>query len=656
MVAGGHHGVFANIGHTNSTSNDVLHAPGKSATVTLTVAAATTSSYDPAGAGGLSGGTLVLTGSDGAPETFTFDGDQGTGVYPAATTKDKIAIAGSADGTVIPTTSDIATQIARSIHFARVAGEVFVTASAVANVVTITNLNRGTPGNNATKVNNVTGSVIDGNGSQPVDRGLIEGTPNQFAGGADWSGSIQFPSVPLRGGGTWGTPKSNKSTFWGAWTGRTATDTFYSPEIPDCLRIRSFDASNNSNPASTDHDVAFETSALSGSDPIVISWVFSLDNVAGTAGTGYSYHRSNRQNGLSITAQGGNNYKSPLSGNINRFTTLLHGGSDGYNITEREPFRNSAITGTDEDADYALFSLKKAINIASDADYVQMNAITIPGVTNATVTDYLLDMVEDRADALALIDIPFAYTPDTEDTGSSEARNAANTPQAAADNLASRSINNSYGAAYYPWVQIQDTNTNQVLWAPPSVAALGVLSSTDRNQAPWFAPAGFTRGGLSEGAAGIPVLDVSRRLSSDERDTLYEDNINPIAKFPAEGIVIFGQKTLQQTASALDRINVRRLMIFLKREISFIASRLLFGPNSRVTWDAFLGEATPLLDGVKAQFGIDDFRLILDENTTTPDLIDRNIIYAKLLVKPTRSVEYFAIDFVVTNSGASFDD
>ena len=656
MVAGGKSSVFGNIGHRNGDTS-VLHAPGTSATVTLTVAAATTSSYDPAdAASGLSGGTLVLTGSDGAPETFTFDGNQGTGVYPAATTKDKIAIAGSADGSVIPTTSDIATQIARSIHLAREAGEVFVTASAEANVVTITNLNRGTPGNNANTPNNVSGSVIDGNGASPVDRNLIEVASNQFAGGADWSGSIQFPSVPLRGGGTWGTPKSNKSTFWGAWTGRTATDTFYSPEIPDCLRIRSFDASDNSNPSSTDHDVAFETSALSGSDPIVISWVFSLDNVAGTAGTGYTYHRSNRQNGLSITAQAGNSYKSPLSGNIDRFTTVLHGGSDGYNITEREPFRNSAITGTDEDADYALFSLKKAINIASDADYVQMNAITIPGVTNATVTDYLLDMVEDRADALAVVDIPFAYTPDTEDTGSSESRNAGNTPQAAADNLASRSINNSYGAAYYPWVQIQDTSTNQVLWAPPSVAALGVLSFTDRSQAPWFAPAGFTRGGLSEGAAGIPVLDVSRRLSSDERDTLYETNINPIAKFPAEGIVVFGQKTLQQTASALDRINVRRLMIFLKREISFIASRLLFGPNSRITWDRFLGQATPLLESVKAQFGIEDFRLILDDSTTTPDLIDRNIIYAKMLVKPTRSVEYFAIDFVVTNSGASFED
>jgi phage tail sheath protein FI len=137
---------------------------------------------------------------------------------------------------------------------------------------------------------------------------------------------------------------------------------------------------------------------------------------------------------------------------------------------------------------------------------------------------------------------------------------------------------------------------------------------------------------------------------------LYEANINPIAKFPAEGIVIFGQKTLQQTASALDRINVRRLMIFLKREISFIASRLLFAPNAQATWDRFLGQAEPLLRDVKAQFGIDDFRLILDESTTTPDLIDRNIIYAKLYVKPTRAVEFFAIDFIITNSGASFED
>ena len=280
----------------------------------------------------------------------------------------------------------------------------------------------------------------------------------------------------------------------------------------------------------------------------------------------------------------------------------------------------------------------------------------MPGIINAPVTNHLLDTAEDRADTLAIIDIPLAYTPDTEGTGSDESRNEANTPAAAAAALANRSINNSYGATYYPWVRILDTTSNQTLWAPPSVAALGVLSNTDRLQAPWFAPAGFTRGGLSEGAAGVPVLDVTRKLTSDDRDALYENNINPIAKFPAEGIVIFGQKTLQQTASALDRINVRRLMIYLKREISFIASRLLFAPNAEATWDRFLGQANPLLRDVKSEFGIEDFRLILDESTTTPDLIDRNIIYAKLYVKPTRSVEFFAIDFIITNSGASFED
>ena len=653
MIAGGKsYGVFGSLGHAG-VSHDVLSAPGLGATMAWTLGSTVTASA------GLGSGTatLKITGSDGAAiHTWTFDGTSASGqsTDTSATVIGVFGMAGSL--------ANITAQVARAVHFARVAKSVFVTASSDGAVVTFNNLNQGTPGNGTEQGafrGTLSGTCVDsdsGNGNVARSLGVTGSGRARFANGADWSGSIQFPSVPLRQGSTWGTPKSNRSTYWGSWTGRTATDTFFSPDIPDCLRIRSFDASTNANPASTDHDVAFETTALTGSDPMVISWVFSLDNIAGTAGTGYTYQRNNRLNGLSVTAQGGNSYKSPLSGNLDRFTTTLHGGSDGYDITEREPFRNSGITTTDEKADYALFSLRKAINIASDVDGVQMNAIAIPGVTNATVTDYLLDMVQDRSDALALIDIPFAYTPDTEDTGSAEARNTANTPAAAATNLASRSINNSYGATYYPWVQIQDTSTNQVLWAPPSVAALGVLSSTDRNQAPWFAPAGFTRGGLSEGAAGIPVLDVSRRLSSDERDTLYETNINPVAKFPAEGIVIFGQKTLQQTASALDRINVRRLMIYLKREISFIASRLLFAPNTQVTWDRFTGQAIPLLEGVKAQYGIEDFRLILDESTTTPDLIDRNIIYAKLLVKPTRSVEFFAIDFVVTNSGASFEE
>ena len=145
-------------------------------------------------------------------------------------------------------------------------------------------------------------------------------------------------------------------------------------------------------------------------------------------------------------------------------------------------------------------------------------------------------------------------------------------------------------------------------------------------------------------------------MTSKDRDDLYAAGINPIAKFPAEGIVIFGQKTLQTTPSALDRVNVRRLMIFIKREISRVAARVVFAQNTRETWNRFLSEAEPILRNVKAQFGLEDFRLILDESTTTPDLIDRNIIYAKVLLKPTRTAEFFAIDFSIARSGASFAD
>ena len=481
----------------------------------------------------------------------------------------------------------------------------------------------------------------------------------QLSSATGFSGSIIFPTVPLRQLSTWGTPRSLRSCYWGSWSGRTANETFYSNQLPDLLRARSFDVQSSgegANPAATSYDIQGQTNANIASSAIVTSWVFSLDDVSGSTAAGYTYAAGQRRSGTSLSAPSGSSYKTVLSTGIDRFTALLHGGTSGYDITEREPFRNSAMTSTDEKASYELFSLRKAINIISDPDYVQGNAVAIPGVTKATVTDYLLEIAEERADMLGIIDIEDAYTPDTETNVGQYDANAGNTPAAAVTTMQGRSINNSYGATYYPWVRILDTNTNQSLWAPPSVAALGVLSSTDRMQAPWFAPAGFTRGGLSEGAAGLPVLDVSQRLSSQQRDSLYEVNINPIAKFPAEGIVIFGQKTLQQTASALDRINVRRLMIYLKREISFIASRLLFSPNTQDTWDRFLGQASPLLESVKAEYGIEDFRLVLDDATTTPDLIDRNIIYAKLLVKPTRAVEFFAIDFVVTNSGAAFED
>jgi phage tail sheath protein FI len=172
----------------------------------------------------------------------------------------------------------------------------------------------------------------------------------------------------------------------------------------------------------------------------------------------------------------------------------------------------------------------------------------------------------------------------------------------------------------------------------------------------WFAPAGFTRGGLSNGAAGLPVVQTRYRLTSKHRDSLYEANINPIAQFPAEGIVIFGQKTLQVTPSALDRINVRRLMVYVKKEISRMAATLLFDQNVDTTWNRFLSKAEPFLSSVKSRFGLTEYRVVLDETTTTPELVDRNIVYAKVFLKPARAIEFIAIDFVITNTGASFDD
>ena len=195
-----------------------------------------------------------------------------------------------------------------------------------------------------------------------------------------------------------------------------------------------------------------------------------------------------------------------------------------------------------------------------------------------------------------------------------------------------------------------------IVWMPPSVAAIGTFSSSQRKTQVWFAPAGFNRGGLTEGAAGIPVVGVSQQLTKKERDQLYDANINPIAKFPAEGIVVFGQKTLQVTPSALDRINVRRLLIYLKKRISRVATQVLFDPNVEVTWDRFKSLAEPILQDAQANFGLSEYRLVLDSSTTTPELIDRNIMYAKVFLKPTRAIEFIAIDFNIARTGASFAD
>ena len=269
----------------------------------------------------------------------------------------------------------------------------------------------------------------------------------------------------------------------------------------------------------------------------------------------------------------------------------------------------------------------------------------------------MIDTCAERADAMAIIDLPDVYVPPHERYYSDRVSRTTQTdPTTSANNLKNRRIDSSYGATFYPWVQTVDRNTGQNVWIPPTVAMMGVFGSSEAASEIWFAPAGFNRGGLSDGAAGIPIVNVSQRLTSGDRDTLYEARINPIASFPSEGIVVFGQKTLQERRSALDRINVRRLVIFLKKQISIESSRVLFEQNVQATWNNFRARIRPILANAKARFGITEFKLILDNSTTTPDLIDQNILYAKIMVKPARAIEFIAIDFVIASSGASFND
>ena len=350
---------------------------------------------------------------------------------------------------------------------------------------------------------------------------------------------------------------------------------------------------------------------------------------------------------------------------VDSFSMPLAGGFDGVDVTEADPFNMAPHTATRTTAgpdsttrnSYAHASIDRAIQLIKDPETLEMNLAVMPGITNSSLTTKLIQTCEARADALAIIDLPDVYVPPSQKLCSSF-RDRVNdtTPEKSAKNLIARQINSSYGATYYPWVKIRDTINGRDVWAPPSVVALGVMGYTEQRDEVWFAPAGFNRGGLNEGNAGVPVLQVSEQLLSSQRDRLYEANINPIASFVSEGLVVFGQKTLQMTPSALDRINVRRLLIFVKKQVSIFASQLLFDQNVPSTWNRFTGLVVPFLESVKTRLGLTDFKVVLDSTTTTPDLIDRNIMYAKIFLKPARAIEFIAVDFVITRTGASFDD
>ncbi len=500
------------------------------------------------------------------------------------------------------------------------------------------------------RVNSMFASATSGSSDKMAALGVLVHTGSS----ATDVGVITFPSLPLRISSSDEGLQNQKKAFFGVSTYRTPGSTRFENSYIDLVAgMKGLSANVYDAPAT-------------GLEP---QFIFTLDdlcdgsetNSAATTPTSLGsmfYHSGSRQQSSSYTAKRGS-YTDLIKAGFTGFTSPLYGGFDGLNVKEREPFGDHILgaAGVSFKASAEAHSVKRAIDSVQDPEAVEMNVLTAPGIRAPIITNHMINVCEERADAIAIIDPEKGgYAPTTETSDSFKDRVSNNSVSLAVDAIRNRNLNTSYACAYFPWVKVIDEINDKQLWVPPSVVALGAFASTQARSELWFAPAGFTRGGLTEGSAGIPVLGVSQRLSSKDRDDLYEVNINPIAQFPAEGIVIFGQKTLQSTPSALDRINVRRLMVFLKKEISIIASTLIFDNNVQSTWNRFRGQVEPFLEGVKARLGLTDFRVILDETTTTPELVDRNIMYAKILLKPARAIEFIAIDFVITNSGASFDD
>ena len=275
----------------------------------------------------------------------------------------------------------------------------------------------------------------------------------------------------------------------------------------------------------------------------------------------------------------------------------------------------------------------KAINAVSNPDEWDINMVVTPGIVRSlhpSVVTKAIDMVESRQDAFYIAD--FNNFSDT----ITEATEQAN------------SVDSNYVATYYPWVKTIDTNTNKLMSVPPSVLMPAVFAANDRLAAEWFAPAGLNRGGIR---GAVSVLN---RLTHSERDTLYENKVNPIAAFPGQGIVAFGQKTLQDKASALDRINVRRLLIVLKKFVASTSRYLVFEQNTSTTRNRFLNTVNPYLEAVQQRQGLYSFRVVMDESNNTPDVIDRNILAGQIFLQPAKTAEFIVIDFNILPTGASF--
>jgi phage tail sheath protein FI len=333
-----------------------------------------------------------------------------------------------------------------------------------------------------------------------------------------------------------------------------------------------------------------------------------------------------------------------------KFTMPVQGGFDGVNVFDKDKTKLADNAAKREMSDEnqgevngpTVGAYLKALHIMAEKSDVDIQLLAVPGIRETKITDDAIAKTEGRFDALYIMDMEERDVSNNVVTSSAQEVSVTNT----IEDLRGRALDTSFAATYFPDTIIPDPVTKTNVRVPPSVSVLGALSLNDAVAFPWFAPAGFTRGALTN------VFDTTVNFNRANLDSLYESDINPITQFPdKKEHVIFGQKTLQAAASSLDRVNVRRLLIDVRRKVRNIADTFIFEPNRADTLARFSAAVNPILAQVQAQQGVERYRVIIDTTTTTQADIENNTVRGKIFMQPTRAVEFIALDFVVTNNG-----
>jgi hypothetical protein len=328
-------------------------------------------------------------------------------------------------------------------------------------------------------------------------------------------------------------------------------------------------------------------------------------------------------------------FKPQYTSSIPAASSGSFGGALGTPFTERVAkfYDQAGLTSNADSQGVTGSDYEVMLNLLANPDEYQYNVVSMPGlnrVSSATQISTVVSNAQNRGDNIAVVDmVPYGTAINTV------------TSQALG-------MDTSYGATYWPWVQAADPDSGNSVWVPASTLIPAVYAFNDNSTEAWFAPAGFNRGGLST------VVRAERKLTQGDRDNLYQGNVNPIATFPNQGVVVFGQKTLQKKASALDRVNVRRLLITLKDYISQIADNLVFEQNTIATRNSFLAQVNPYLTSVQQRQGLYAFKVIMDDSNNTADVIDRNQLVGQIYLQPTKTAEFIYLDFNLTPTGATF--